>query len=324
MFKVSVPGNLVWFGEHAVLANKKAVGFAINKRMSLNLIPRQDPSIVFHSEMGTFKTTIYDSLENIKPWHFILAAIKVFQPKLPTGFELHISSEFSSTLGFGSSAALTVGVIALLHQWLNHNILDKSDLLIMSKGVIRSIQALGSGLDAASSIYGGVILYHQNQGVIQEKKLSQDFPGMTVVYSGYKKPTVEVVHLVKERFKDNQVLLELGYDFIDSIIDKMWDDIEQNNWDSIGKLMDLNQGLLNGLRVSNAHLEYLLEVLRAKPSIYGAKISGAGLGDCIIGLGTVNIVDLNKELEYFNTEVPNKAQIIPVNIDKQGIIYDPL
>jgi len=53
------------------------------------------------------------------------------------------------------------------------------------------------------------------------------------------------------------------------------------------------------------------------PDIYGAKISGAGLGDCVIGLGNI-------PNDYFN-EINEKQTGIfvtpPLRYAEQGLIY---
>ena len=55
----------------------------------------------------------------------------------------------------------------------------------------------------------------------------------------------------------------------------------------LGEIMNIHQGLQDALGVNNAILSELIFSLRSHPHIYGAKISGAGLGDCVIGLGKV-------------------------------------
>ena len=45
------------------------------------------------------------------------------------------------------------------------------------------------------------------------------------------------------------------------------------------------QGLMDALGVNNAKLAELVFALRADPKIHGSKISGSGLGDCVVGLG---------------------------------------
>ena len=49
--------------------------------------------------------------------------------------------------------------------------------------------------------------------------------------------------------------------------------------------MNINQGLMDSLGVNNSRLAELVYELREDPNIQGSKISGSGLGDCVVGLG---------------------------------------
>ena len=59
----------------------------------------------------------------------------------------------------------------------------------------------------------------------------------------------------------------------------------KGDWPALGELMNVNQGLMDALGVNNAKLAELVFALREDPQIYGSKISGSGLGDCVVGLG---------------------------------------
>jgi len=57
------------------------------------------------------------------------------------------------------------------------------------------------------------------------------------------------------------------------------------DWETVGELMDIHQGLMDAMGVNNAELSELVYALREDPNILGSKISGSGLGDCVVGLG---------------------------------------
>jgi len=66
------------------------------------------------------------------------------------------------------------------------------------------------------------------------------------------------------------------------LVDKK--ELESSNFAKVGKLMNLNQDLLRKLGVSSRELENLIEAALGAGA-YGAKLSGAGGGDCMIALG---------------------------------------
>jgi mevalonate kinase len=53
-------------------------------------------------------------------------------------------------------------------------------------------------------------------------------------------------------------------------------------------LFNRYHGLMDALGVNDATLSQLVYQLRSQPNIRASKISGSGLGDCVIGLGTCN------------------------------------
>jgi len=57
------------------------------------------------------------------------------------------------------------------------------------------------------------------------------------------------------------------------------------DWKKFALLLDVNQGMMQALGVVTASLAEAVRRLRDDPGILGAKVSGAGGGDCVIGLG---------------------------------------
>ena len=83
-----------------------------------------------------------------------------------------------------------------------------------------------------------------------------------------------------------------------------------------GRLMDFNQGLLDGLGVSTQPLNRLIEAARAAGA-YGAKLSGAGGGDCMFAL----VDDAHRpavEAALANTGLPG-AEVVRVRNGAPGV-----
>ena len=57
----------------------------------------------------------------------------------------------------GSSAAVTVGTVCVLEQWLSKSYPKKIDLFRLSKKIVLKVQGKASGADVAASIYSGII-----------------------------------------------------------------------------------------------------------------------------------------------------------------------
>ena len=275
----SAPGSLMLLGEHAVLHGRRALVCAINKRITVKSFQCLENTLRIDSELGKYDAPL-DQLTDHPQFRFVIDAVKHNPPK--TGIELQIDSDFSSNIGFGSSAAVTVAThAALLHgnrKQNNSNTrrpLEKNELFTRSLATIHRVQGRGSGADVAASVYGGVVAYRANP--LQIQSISETFP-LTAVYSGSKMKTVDVIHHLEERRALNADYFEKIFDRMDASIGDVLE-----NFPTLGKNLQLNQKLMEEMGLCNAALADIIKNFQALET--PAKISGSGLGDCAIGLG---------------------------------------
>jgi mevalonate kinase len=316
---------MMLLGEHAVLHNKRALVLAIDKRISVTLTPRSDKIISIHSELGKIQVTL-DNLIHVKldkAFQFVLAAIHRFQKQFETGFDLLIHSEFTDKIGLGSSAAVTVATLAVIFQYLealglnfpNRLQEEKANTLFeTAKSVIQEVQGIGSGADVAASVYGGIIFYQKNAPCILKR--IANLPPMVAVYSGFKTPTIEVIKKVEGYRKTQEKIYEKLFESMDACLDDAVMSAENKNWIRLGELMNIQQGLMNALSVGTPLLNKIVDTLNHQPGIFGAKISGSGLGDCIVGIGTQSSL-LNWEASL----VEKGVRDIPVKASLNGVCY---
>lgn len=304
-FKASAPGSLMLLGEYAVLHGKQALVAAIDKRITVTLSPRTDMRIILVSALGRFETDI-THLQRVVPFQFVLETLHSVKSHLTQGCEILIEAEFSSTVGFASSAAVTVATLAALCAWLNKSV-SELDQVRLARKIIRSVQGLGSGADVAACVLGGIVMYRMQP--LSIKKLSHVHP-ITVVYSGSKTPTVEAVQRVEKSFSSEPKLFKQLCQSIECCAQAGANAIQAQNWTQLGRIMNIQQGLMDALGVNTPPLHDIIEVLRQQAAILGAKISGSGLGDCVVGLG------VGGDNMKFNTA---HAELIPVQITQRGV-----
>ena len=268
-------------GEHAVLRGQPAIVCAISKRMKIELTPREDAAVRLHSALGEHETTL-DELAPSDSFRFVLGAIRACRADLKQGFELDIKSEMSHQMGLGSSAAVTVATLAALAGAKGKEP-EPGYLLEAGARIIRKVQGgVGSGADVAASTYGGCLrFYAEPQEVVKLPKT----PQLTVLYSGSKMPTPEVIAVVEENRKQQPETFAQLAALIGNVVQRAFEAAAHGDWAAMGALMNVNQGLMDALGVNNAALAALVYALREDPHIHGSKISGSGLGDCVVGLG---------------------------------------
>ena len=291
--RASAPGSLMLLGEHAVLHGRRALVCAINKRITVELLQCLEKVVRIHSDLGNYEAPL-DALTDHPDFRFVLDAVK--QYPLEQGIELKIESEFSSDIGFGSSAAVTVATHAVLMDLvgtplrgvrgpLGERSLPLEELFKRSLATIHRVQGRGSGADVAASVFGGVVAYRAEP--MEIVPLKEAFP-LTAVYSGSKMKTADVIRYLEERRALNADYFEKIFDRMDASVGEVVADFP-----TLGRNLILNQKLMEEMGLCNAALAEIIGIFKSLSAPSGveggipAKISGSGLGDCAVGLGSV-------------------------------------
>jgi mevalonate kinase len=302
---VSAPGKLFLLGEHAVLHGRRALVCAVNQRLRVTLQPRSGTAVHLRSALGEWHGSLAE-LGPREPFRFVLAAIGAAGPA-PSGFEMDIRSDFSPLVGLGSSAAVTVAVMAALDRWRGYE-RPAGELCRAATEVVRAVQSgAASGADVAASIYGGLLSYRA--APFEVLPLGVTHP-ITVVYSGHKTPTPEAIARVEARRVREPEVVAAVFDAMDHSVGVAAAAAVAGEWTRVGEILTMNQGLMGALGVSSPTLEALVSRVAEAPGIMGAKLSGAGLGDCIVGLGQLRSGELLSE------------QVLPVDMSEKGLVID--
>jgi len=316
MIKVSAPGKLLLFGDHAVVHGRPCIVTSVDHRISVSLEKRSDNQIVLNAPDLNFKNYIIliDDLEKPHPKEvsFVFTAILNFfeKYKMKKGLEINTKSEFSAKVGLGSSSAVTVSTIKGLAELFGIRTTNK-ELFDLSHKTILDIQEVGSGFDAAAAIHGGTLYFVTGGKTIESLKIEE--LTLVVAYTGVKADTATLVKMVAKRLKKNPQKINDIFNESKRIVNSAKIEMKKSNWEKIGELMNLNQDLLRKLDVSSKELENLIKAALSAGA-YGAKLSGAGGGDCMIAIS-------NKENQAAVKRAIEKAggEIIKVKLQTEGV-----
>ena len=308
--KASAPGKIILFGEHFVVHGVKAILCAINKRAIVISKKNETQNIFIKSSLGENTIPISESLDNIestfKPFFFIAKKI-INENNFSNGVDIEIQSEIPIGAGLGSSSACCVAAVLSISNLFSK--LDKNQILELAIEAEKTIFPNTSGADCTVSVFGGIIDYQKDNGYkIIETNHEFDF---IVVNSKKSHSTNIVVNRVNEFKNENKKIFDDLCGEESKLIEKAIDSLQKFDLETIGKCMAQNQIFLEQLGVSN---DLLLSIVKlVEKETFGAKITGAGDGGCIIALTEKNKKD--SVLEHIKVE----HESYPVTIDKVGM-----
>lgn len=293
MLTVSAPGKLMLFGEHAVVYGYPCITTAMDTRLSVDIEEADGDHVVIDAP-------------EVKDTRFVDAAIAYAAKEwgVPQkGYKLTTKSNFSGKYGFGSSSAVTVAALSAVAHFF-HKTIGPKELFDAAYGIVLSVQGAASGFDVASATYGGTLYYIKGGsvleplfnssfwgGVVDDSRIKGRDPGqarmteipLVVGYTGVKANTSDFIRAVGEKRKKYPEKVEKIFGAIAKIVDDAKVKMLEGDWERVGRLMDFNQEYLRDLGVSSEKLETLISAAK-KAGAYGAKLSGAGGGDCMIAL----------------------------------------
>lgn len=312
---VSAPGKLMLLGEHAVVYGRPCIVTAVNQRMKATVeltekavfqLNAPDVQVTNYKKpmdqlgIGDPSTSLGTSI--LKGAKFVEMAVKNFTHARPglvrlNGIKVTTQSAFSSQFGFGSSSASTVCVIKALSEITGANLDNKQSLrsndlkaiFDLAYKTVLDIQGKGSGFDVAAAVYGGTMYFKKGGEVIEP--LDIDSLPLIVGYSGIKADTVTLMNQVLEK---DQAVVNNIYTEIGRLVEQAKQKVLSKDWFGLGTLMNDNQKLLSELGVSIKKLDDMI-LAAQNAGAYGAKLSGAGGGDCMIALAPADKIQAVKD-----------------------------
>ncbi len=289
----SAPGKLMLYGEHAVVYGLPCIVTAVDQRVRVSVEPNGEGEIhVCSPNVGLDE--YHKKIERLgqddlpKSMAFVEMLVKRFYEKnrINEGIRISTESDFSTQFGFGSSAAVVSALVLALAEYFKVK-MSKQEMFEMAYQAVLDVQGVGSGFDVAASVYGGT-LYYISPGKIIESVYQGELP-LVVGYTGIKADTPTIIRQVAE-LKRNEKWVESVFGDIAELVNQAKSNFKNINFEHLGELMNRNQELLSTLNVSSRELDRLIAAAK-DGGAYGAKLSGAGGGDCMIAFAPENKVD---------------------------------
>ena len=306
----SAPAKVILFGEHFIVYGGKAILCSIDKRITVESQISNNDTISIKSELGSINVSKDESAKNVdsrfRPIVFLAQTI-LEQFNSRSGLEISIASDIPSGVGLGSSSACCVAAAASISGLFTHY--SKEKILEIAISAEKTIFENVSGADTSICTYGGIIEYTKQE--IRGLEIKPKFQ-LIIANSNIAHSTTEVVLRVKQ-FKEKELdLFSMLCQNESSLVEEALDALKKNDLKIIGEKMLVNQSHLQKIGVSNSTLDSMVNTITNVA--YGAKLTGAGDGGCIVAL--VDDSNLEKTLDALKSQ---NYECFAAKIDTLGI-----
>lgn len=273
-------GKVILLGEHAVVHGSPAIAAGLEQGVEIELSAA--PESAREVPAGA-DTRLAEALRE---------AAKATGIPDTVGLSLGIRSELPEAVGFGSSAALAVGLIraCLAGQdklWSN------ADIAVAANSIETIFHGRPSGIDATTAAIGGVLRFQMGPPLAYETVPLGSELVLLLVETGTRHTTSSTVGALGDRASARPEIYQPVFDAITALVRQADRALRNGNLKFLGEAMTMNHGLLRALGVSTTELDDAVDVVLAAGAL-GAKLTGAGGGGAILALCGANPTDLQR------------------------------
>jgi hydroxymethylglutaryl-CoA reductase len=292
-------GKVILLGEHSVVYNRHAIAVPAPLSIRTKIEDTRDHILLLMPSWGVEYQLDKDpdkrqSFE--KPAGLILDQLGLND----RGMKIEVFSDIPRGMGLGGSAAIAVSIIKALNKHFDLK-LKNDEINQMAFESEKIAHGHPSGIDNIMATFGFPLIYRTGDKPLIEPLNINDPFSLVIGFSKKEGLTATTVNKVRDLWKKNTNVFEKIFDEIDALVIQSIQAIQNNDFELLGQLMNLNHGLLNALQVSTPELERLVMVARESGAL-GAKLTGGGGGGAMIALcDNVSATQEAIEAEGFET-----------------------
>ncbi len=274
-------GKIILLGEHSVVYGRHAIAVPAPVNIRTKVQDTEDEILLMIPSWGVEyrldkNPKKRQSFE--KPAGLILDQMGLSKK----GMKIEVFSDIPRGMGLGGSAAIAVSIIKALNNHFKLA-LNQDEINQMALESEKIAHGNPSGIDNTMATYGHPLIFRNGDNpLIEPLNINETF-SILVGFSSTEGLTAKTVGIVRDLWKKNPGVYEKIFDEIDSLALQSIQAIQNNDFELLGQLMNINHGLLNTLQVSTPELERLIMIARESGAL-GAKLTGGGGGGAVIAL----------------------------------------
>ena len=271
--------KIILIGEHSVVYGYPAIAIPL-KKIGIECIVEEAKSSYFHNKTDTLSVALFTALKYLK--------------KENAKIKYKVTSQIPPKRGMGSSAAVSIAAIRAVFDYFEEKVDDELlEKLVHTAEIIA--HNTPSGLDAKTCISDKAIKFIKNRG-FSYIDLNLD-AYLVIADTGIYGNTGEAIQKVKNLGSDADSPLKKLGELTDEMAKILTENIEskEKKVHKIGKIMTKANIELRNLNITIEKTDLFVKTA-IENGASGAKISGGGLGGCVIAFAkNLDIVEKIKE-----------------------------
>ena len=296
-------GKIILLGEHAVVYGRHAIAAPIPLAVEARVVDARDGVLLMIPRWG-IEQRIRPLDQNPQGFDRTLDLILETLALSGRSMRIEVFPKVPRAMGLGGSAAVAVSIIRAIDAHFELKLTDE-DVNALAFECEKVAHGTPSGIDNTVATYGRFMLYRPGDSAEMTPLTPARPLPMVVGMTGKESLTAKTVAHVRTAWKRSKSRYERLFDEIDDLTLHAVEAVKTGDLEELGDLMNLCQGILNGLQVSNAMLEELIQIARSNGAV-GAKLTGGGGGGSMIALcpdGTERVRQALEDAGYQAMEV---------------------
>ena len=271
--------KIILIGEHSVVYGYPAIAIPLRK-IGIECIVEDAKNSFFYNKINTLSVAIFTALKHLK--------------KENTKIKYKITSQIPQKRGMGSSAAVSIAAIRAIFDYFEEDLTDELLEKLVNTAEIVAHQT-PSGLDAKTCLSDKAIKFIKNKE-FSYIDLNLD-AYLVIADTGIYGKTSEAIQSVKNLGSKADIPLKKLGDLTDEMAKILTENSKSKSEmiDKAGKIMTKANTELGKLNITIEKTDLFVKKA-IENGASGAKISGGGLGGCVIALAkNLEIVEKIKD-----------------------------
>ncbi len=268
----------ILLGEHSVVHGSAAIALPVPELgVEVEAQAANGPGTI---ESGLYRGALDAAPARLRPT--VTAAQSVLRRHGREDLDIHlrIRSDVPPERGLGSSAAVAAATIGAVLQLLGDDASDPAVRHELIQDAERVAHGTPSGLDARTVVSEWPLWYRRDRFERTEVRGSFVF---VLADTGAPSRTRDAVEAVHAQRREKPLRVARIVELLGELANGAREDLAAGDRAALGARMDDAHTLLQQLQVSSAELDHLVRAARTAGAA-GAKLTGGGLGGCVIAL----------------------------------------